>query len=295
MAGTTANSDGEPALPSSHQSLDSELPGDDSGWTLFIGLQFVGMIGAAAGLIADIAEHFPAIIYGVVFGQMALAAIGAALGPWALGKRLLVPPIWTIVLILILQGAAFSGVAIELPIVFIVVLFAVGSMFLLQLPFWALRWLGRFRINYSRAMRNEGSEAASNQFGIRALLVLTLVVAAVLGLSRAIVPHDLFVDLASTPLEQWMLPLAMLVGVAVCALAALLSALRLGEVVMAVGVATTCVILLLFAFLAAGESLGLRGGDLYEVPLGLFAHFVWTTGSLLAVRRTGLRIAHVPR
>jgi len=128
-------------------------------------------------------------LFGTLFGQTTLAAAWTALGPLPWYVRLVLAPIWLV----ILWGCLALNMGIHGGPDELVLLFAgclVGQWILVQLPLWGLA-LG-YGLHVQQRRDFVGGEPPSVaprqlQFGIRQLLMLTAIVAIVLGALRAIV------------------------------------------------------------------------------------------------------------
>ena len=126
---------------------------------------------------------------GTLFGQAALAAVWAALGPLRLRWRLPLSMIWLVVLIagLGVNMAIHSpggGDAIEFMAVIGGCLLALWTLMLLPLGSLAV-WHG-LRIRH-RTEPGRPPQPRDRQFGIRQVMIVTAVVGVVLGLGRALI------------------------------------------------------------------------------------------------------------
>lgn len=138
----------------------------------------------AAVLIAmgpGLSPLFGGVMFGTVFGQVSLAAAWTALGPFRLTVRLPLAVVWLAVLPLVLALGALRG-PMDLQFLVMVGGAIAGQWILVQIPLWLLVWYYGLRIVAA------GDEPAfsprDQQFGIRQLMVLTAIVAVVLGLGR---------------------------------------------------------------------------------------------------------------
>lgn len=125
------------------------------------------------------------LILGTMFGQATLAATWTALGPFHLVYRLPLSLAWLATL-----GAAFAfNIVFSGPpdTGFAIVLFMAlfGQWVIVQLPLWGLRlWYG---LDLRHVADPPRDGPAKRQFGIRQLMVLTAVVAVLLGSGRLLV------------------------------------------------------------------------------------------------------------
>ena len=125
------------------------------------------------------------LLLGTMFGQTTLAATWTALGPFHLVWRLPLSLAW-----LATMGAAFGfNVVFSGPpdtgfaVVLTLALF--GQWVFVQLPLWGLRlWYGVELGHWADPPRES---PATRQFGIRQLMVLTAIVAVLLGIGRLVV------------------------------------------------------------------------------------------------------------
>jgi hypothetical protein len=131
--------------------------------------------------------EYPAIGYilGTLFGQAALASAWTALGPLWLPIRLplslaWIGLLWLAAMINLSHGPGGLGMAVLLGACLI------GQWLLVQLPFWGLALFYGLRLSHP-ADATPPATRRQRQFGIRQLLVLTAVVAILLGAGRALV------------------------------------------------------------------------------------------------------------
>ena len=125
-----------------------------------------------------------AAMLGTMFGQVSLAATWCALGPYALIRRLPLSVAWIAAIVLafgcnIAQESNSNGLAVLLVYggAF------VGQWLLMQLPIWLL--VARYNLRIVSA--NDIALSRKNceqQFGIRQVMILTALVAIVLGAGR---------------------------------------------------------------------------------------------------------------
>ncbi len=127
-----------------------------------------------------------AAMLGTMFGQVSLAAAWCALGPFALIQRLPLSFAWIAAIVLsfgcnIARDSNSGGLAV-------LILYAiafVGQWLLVQMPIWLLTARYGLRIvgaNYQPANR----ELRDQQYGIRQVMILTALVAVVLGAGRTL-------------------------------------------------------------------------------------------------------------
>lgn len=125
-------------------------------------------------------------LIGGVFGQATLAATWCVLGPLHLTWRLPLSVAWIVALIMALGlNIGLNGGPDE--IVFTLGACLCGQWLALQIPLW---WLA---LTYGLQVRHWSDEAHPSepvvlQFGIRQLMILTAIVAVLLGLGRVAVP-----------------------------------------------------------------------------------------------------------
>ena len=119
------------------------------------------------------------VVLGTLFGQASLAAAWTALGPFRLIMRLPMSAAWIAAMVLLvavgeshmpLQGLLIVGGAFT------------GQWLLVQMPLWTLVRIYGLRIAHGGDLK--ASPAADQQFGIGQLMILTGIVAVVLGAGR---------------------------------------------------------------------------------------------------------------
>jgi hypothetical protein len=129
-------------------------------------------------------------LFGAMFGQTSVAAAWAAFGPGRWYARLPLGFGWLALLIGALSinmGLYRSGPDDFLGILFLCLL---GQWLLVQIPLWVLALMYGLRMAHASDLRDDrGADdlLALPQFGIRQLMILTAVVAVVLGVLRAMV------------------------------------------------------------------------------------------------------------
>jgi hypothetical protein len=133
-------------------------------------------------------EYFTiGLVFGTFFGQATLAAAWTALGPLQLVWRLPLALVWlmTLVAALAINMSLYSpGGGSVMVIIFGSVL--VGQWVLAQVPMWGLSIGYGLRLRYAYE-DNPATERIERQFGIRQLMLVTAVVATVLGIGRIVV------------------------------------------------------------------------------------------------------------
>jgi hypothetical protein len=148
-----------------------------SGWPLIALLHFdaLGILGYRRVLIA--------LSLGTMFGQATLAATITALGPGPLVRRLPVCLAWLFCLAfaLAINSLLYSQ---ENPAIIMVA--TLGQWLLAQVPLWILAW--RRGLGIRLGGEHTARLPAQLQFGIRQLMILTAIVAVLLGAGRALAP-----------------------------------------------------------------------------------------------------------
>jgi hypothetical protein len=143
-----------------------------AGWMLVVLLVALG-----PGLNA----FFGGLMFGTLFGHVSLAAAWTSLGPLKLIVRLPLAAAWLAALPLALSLGALRG-PMELEFLVVVGGAIVGQWILVQIPLWLLVWFYRLRIVAAGELPT--FSPSDQQFGIRQLMILTAIVAVVLGLAR---------------------------------------------------------------------------------------------------------------
>jgi hypothetical protein len=128
-------------------------------------------------------------LFGALFGQASVAAAWAALGPGRWYARVPLSLAWIVLLV----GALAINLGLYIgPDDIILLLFVclVGQWLLVQIPLWILALMYGLRMVHTSDLResNDSSHSLSlPQFGIRQLMILTAIVAVVLGLLRSLI------------------------------------------------------------------------------------------------------------
>jgi hypothetical protein len=163
--------------------------------TKFLALAMIAILVACGWLLVGSVPHprgpdsllgmlFIAAVLGTMFGQVSLAAAWSALGPYALIRRLPLSFAWIAAIVLsfgcnIAQGSNSNGLAVLL--VYAAAL--VGQWLLVQAPMWLL--ITRYGLRIVSAEHQPTTrEQSDQQFGIRQIMILTALVAIVLGAGR---------------------------------------------------------------------------------------------------------------
>jgi hypothetical protein len=148
------------------------------GWVL------IAAVGPDRGGPSLSANLVIGLVLGTIFGQVSLAAAWCALGPFALIRRLPLAFAW-LAAIVVAFGVNISGTT-PIPSLILLLVYA-GAMLiqwlLVQAPLWLL--VGRYGMHVHH--RNDHCLVRSpgdQQFGIRQVMILTALVATVLGVGR---------------------------------------------------------------------------------------------------------------
>ncbi len=129
-------------------------------------------------------------LFGAMFGQASVAAAWAAFGPGRWYARVPLGLLWIALLVSALSinmGLYRSGPDDILLLLFVCLL---GQWLLVQLPLWILAHTYGLRMVHESDLRvgqDSGDLLGLPQFGIRQLMILTAIVAVVLGVLRALV------------------------------------------------------------------------------------------------------------
>jgi len=137
-------------------------------------------------------------LLGTMFGQASLAAAWTALGPLPLLWRLPLSILWiaALVIALLVNVVVYSG-GKEIEIVLIMAACMSGQWLLAQIPLWGLAIVWGMRLQHRDD--TEQITARDRQFGTRQLMILTAIVAVVLGTCRWI----LIVTAKVYPQSNW--------------------------------------------------------------------------------------------
>ena len=160
----------------------------------FVLLPLVSLLGFSWLLLAAVAidgrsgagEHIVVgFLIGTMFGQATLASAWTALGPAPLLWRLPLSLGWIAALVIaFLINIGVNNHGPDAGVAFIMGACLIGQWLLVQVPLWGLA------VGYGVRLRHQSDPPKSTrerQFGIRQLMILTAIVAVVLGVSRAIV------------------------------------------------------------------------------------------------------------
>lgn len=207
---------------------------------------------------------YPAIgnLIGTIFAHGTLAAAWSAFGPGPLAVRVPLSLLWVASLpVAVAINIGIQGGPNDAPLMLGVCVLA--QWLIMQIPLWAMALLMGIRIHY-RGDLPTATAATEMQFGIRQLLVLTAIVAAILGAGR------LFVAWFGAQLTAGGESLAFLFLAAAAILMTL--PLLLALLLPRLAAPATLAVLLLTALATAGErplfaKIGGNGPD--------FWHFVW--------------------
>src|SRR5262245_2439231 len=128
-------------------------------------------------------ETLNALILGTMFGQATLAAVLTALGPGPFVWRLPACLAWLVSLELAVVINVWRSRAPDPPLILAATL---GQWLLAQPLVWAMVW--RRSLGIRLESDEPGRSAAEFQFGIRQLMILTAMIAVLLGAGRALAP-----------------------------------------------------------------------------------------------------------
>ena len=132
------------------------------------------------------ADHFViGAVLGTMFGQTTLASSWAAIGPGPLLLRVPLSLAWTATLVIAFAlNPSIGGPPAE--VVFLLGGCLLGQWLLVQVPLWWLALAHGLRL-WHRSDVAVGPTRPP-QFGIRQLMILTAIVAVLLGIGRAVIP-----------------------------------------------------------------------------------------------------------
>ena len=159
--------------------------------TIFLGIAaaIVGFGWLYIALVQPGGPQWPgmltiALLLGTMFGQASLAGAWCALGPYALIRRLPLSFAWVTAIALAFGCNLSWAKSSNGLVVFLVYAAAVmGQWLFVQAPLWLLA--GRFGLRIVSCQENvEISKREEQQFGIREVMVLTFLVALLLGAGR---------------------------------------------------------------------------------------------------------------
>jgi hypothetical protein len=229
-------------------------------------------------------------LIGSIFAQTSLAAAWVALGPWPLSWRLPLSLLWIFIpLVALACNLGFHGGPDE-------VLFTMGACvlvqwLLVQAPLWCLAVMFGLSIKHRGAFALAG-QPRDLQFGIRQLMILTAIVAVVLGVARLLAAWLRAQQLA------WDGDTPIFIFLTVAAVAMTLP-LMIAALLPRHAIPATLAVLLVIALGTAGEyplQRALTGGggggpDLWHfVWINAFQAF-WVLVIAIAVRLCGYRLA----
>lgn len=141
-----------------------------AGWVL------VAVVGSPAGRN----PFWTALALGTLFAHVTLAATWSALGPLPLMARLPLALTWLAALVI---AVSLQGPPGALAIAVVISGALVAQWLIVQSPLWLLVARYGLRIRPVECM-DQAAAPAEQQFGIRQLMILTAIVAVVLGIGR---------------------------------------------------------------------------------------------------------------
>lgn len=152
---------------------------------------FLGSIGGAFAVFNLLlalalqirADALAGIVLGLIFAQITLLAAWITLGALSLFSRVAAGLIGAGYVVLTLWGFLFRNTSFNEALA---ITAAVAAQWIVvQIPLWFLRLIARWRIQAPQTSGTEGG-MEETQFGIRQLLIWTLLVAILLGLGRLV-------------------------------------------------------------------------------------------------------------
>jgi hypothetical protein len=224
-------------------------------------------------------------ILGMFLGLLTVASATTAMGSLSLFARLTLPPLW-------IGAHAFLVLAMadppSLSDLAYITAFAIGSWMVCQMPFWLVRAVTGLRVVHLDAIASQG-RLVREQVSIGQLLVITLIVAVVLGVARAIISPQAVKDTTLAGVGAVLIVVGATALIGVATMVSLLQARspRLGlPLAMALtGLIGGC------AYLALDQNQTLTTDrDLQIVMLSLVTQFLWTALNGLVMRSSGWRV-----
>lgn len=286
-----------PPVPPTKTSVEPAAAAEPKGVAGFVVVQVIGTVvclGTIAVLESNNGSHamwLLALVYGIMFAKIAMAAAATAFGPWNLLLRLTVPALWPAVETLLLVAMISQGSVSEPLLVAGLIVFLWMAI---QIPLWGLRRALRLRLLKPNWSQDIG-HALHDQFSIGQMLIFTLVLAIVLGLGRAVFSAADLRSFFNLPIE-------------VAAVFALLSAassalvfitfycgLRSGPPAVALCVAGLMAVVVVIGVILGYSLLIPRPYEKMIFAMVVVIQFLWLLPSTLVLRRSGWRLLSLAR
>jgi hypothetical protein len=149
-----------------------------SGWL------FIALVSLPQGPTSILGTLVISAVLGTMFGQVSLAAAWCALGPFALVRRLPLAFAWIAAIVLSFGfSIARESNSDGLPMLLVYGGAVLGQWLLVQIPLWLLVARHGLRI-VGASPKPANRQLLDQQFGIRQIMILTALVAVVLGAGR---------------------------------------------------------------------------------------------------------------
>jgi hypothetical protein len=237
-------------------------------------------------------EMLVGLVLGTIFGQVSVAAAWCALGPFSLVRRLPLSFAWLAAIVIafgtnIARTQNSKGFAVLLVYGAAVVI----QWLLVQSPIWILVARYGLRIGYQDKATTL-TDHGDRQFGIRQVMILTTIVAAVLGIGRVVLGglegESGFADWKSVLMMAFLVFANAIICLPVIAAALLPRGTLLATFGALLLVAfATAIELPLMSFLAKPPT---QASDLWVFALINVFHCAWILTLLFLVRRSGFRL-----
>jgi hypothetical protein len=169
-----------------------------------------------------------------------------------------------------------------------IALFGLALWSIIQCPFWIARFVLRARVVSGSV--SDADSTARSQFGIRALMLLTFVVAIALGTFRLLVSQQTLEELRNMTIAIWMLMISIAAALALTAVTTTITTLN--STYWKAGIAVSFVASVVLAIAVYSISSTLMPSPREEFLFGgmIIAAYGWLQISLLLVRAAGYRI-----
>ena len=237
----------------------------------------VALLERPSGRVGFPAAVWIGFVVGSLFSHAALAAGWAAFGPARLVWRLPLSLIWVVMMVVALAMNAHRGHGPDREVLFLVGPILLGQWLLVQLSLWGISLTLSLYLRHADEIA-QGFDPRERQFGIGQILIITALVALLLGIGRmVIVPRtmDFDPDLSATVIWGFL-------GIAstLQTLPLLLAALLRRQAILAVVLTLTLVIVVTLCESPLLEVLAERRGPRTEDFIAINA---FTAGLMLVV------------
>jgi hypothetical protein len=247
---------------------------------------FVASLLCVAFVSPNVLEPWVRIgLLGILLATCCLTSAGTVRGAWPIWARLLSGAAIVIGCVVSFEIAEDGLRFEETPMI---ALFGLALWSIIQCPFWIARFVLRARVVSGSV--SDADSTARSQFGIRALMLLTFVVAIALGTFRLLVSQQTLEELRNMTIAIWMLMISIAAALALTAVTTTITTLN--STYWKAGIAVSFVASVVLAIAVYSISSTLMPSPREEFLFGgmIIAAYGWLQISLLLVRAAGYRI-----